>query len=198
MSRDSHSIIVQHVQEGATVLDLGCNDGILLQRLQDTKQCRGYGIDIDHDSVTECLKKDLCVYQGDITEVLQGFSDKHFDVVILSQTLQQIKDPLSIMNEMCRVGRKAILTFPNFAHWSCRFDLLRGIIPRTKSLPYNWYDTPNIRVVSIKSFRKVCRDNHFKILKEEPIYSSNWQRLIPGSSNLLAEKGLFVIEKNQA
>jgi len=195
MLKDSHSIIVKQIKEGQSVLDLGCGDGSLLERLQKEKNCKGYGIEINADLVQSCLKKGLNVYQGDILESLACFKDNHFDVVLLSQTLQQTQQPLDIMNEMCRAADIAIVTFPNFAYWKCRLDLLRGYIPRSKTLPFEWHDTPNTRVVSIKSFRKVCADQRFDILKEEAMFANSWKKLLPLPSNLLAEKALFIIKK---
>ena len=141
--------------------------------------------------------KRLSAFQGDIDEGLNEFKDNAYDVVILSQTLQQIKNPLFVMKEMCRVGKLGVVTFPNFAHWSCRWSLLKGEIPQSKHLPYDWYDTPNIRVVSLKSFKRVCKENGFSIVYEVPLYNRHLSRVCGSvlGSNLCASKGLFIIKR---
>ena len=171
------------------VLDLGCGNGELLKTLMSEKKAQGYGIEIDRENVIACIKQGISVYHGDIAEALSRFPDKSFDIVVLSQTLQQVQDPLEVVSEMLRVGKKAIVTFPNFAHWKNRVALFFGFVPKNRALPYRWFDTPNIRVVSIKSFQQICAEKNITILHEV--------RAVPSLfSNLFTETGMFVIQKN--
>ena len=189
-------IIAKYITDKSRVLDLGCEKGDLLSFLKETKQVLGYGVELKQDHVVSCIEKGISIFQGDLDEGLKEFADKSFDVVILSQTLQQVKDPIKLMNEMCRVANTAIVSFPNFAHWSSRLALLRGHIPKSKILPYEWYDTPNIRVVSLKSFRRVCKKLGFKIIAEETFVGQ--KGMLKGLNvmpNLLSERGLFVLKK---
>lgn len=191
-----HRTILDLIPESSRVLDLGCGDGELLQKLSQEKTVKGYGIEINADCVKTCIEKGLSVFQDNINEGLSGFSNRSYDFVILSQTLQQIKNPIHVMNEICRVGKQAIVTFPNFSHWKCRLELLRGKIPKSESLPYEWYDTPNIRVISIRSFKKICKTHQFEIVKELGYTRKPFLRpLLNPLSNLLSEKCLFLIKK---
>ena len=130
--------IINSISENARVLDLGCGDGKLLAQLTETKSINGYGIDIEFENILECINRNISVYQGDIEEGLKEFPDQSFDYVILSQTLQEIQNPITVLKEMIRVGKKGIVTFPNFAFWKARLQFLRGIPPKTPSLPYDW------------------------------------------------------------
>ena len=192
----NNPIIAKYVNNNARVLDLGCEKGDLLNYLQEKKEVRGYGVELKQEHVVSCIEKGISVFQGDLDEGLKEFSDKSFDVAILSQTLQQVKEPLKLMDEMCRVAKIAIVSFPNFAHYSSRLSLLKGHIPKTKNLPFEWYDTPNIRVVSLKSFRLVCKKHRFEIISEETFVGQNkLLRILNFRPNLLSQKGLFVIKK---
>ncbi len=176
------------------VLDCGCGDGTLLSTLITQKKIIGYGIDYDSDNVKACISKGVSVFQGDISDGLKELPDNSFDVVILSQTLQQIQNPIELIKEMCRVGKQAIVTFPNFAHWKCRWRLFRGYIPESRALPYSWYDTPNIRVISIRSFKKICKQEKIAILNEAS-FSRDKEKKSSLFSNLLAEQALFVLSQ---
>ena len=195
---ETATTILKYIQAKDRVLDLGCGDGSLLEQLIIQRSIVGYGLDLDEDNISQCIQKGLSVFQGNIDEGLNEFKDKIYDVVILSQTLQQIKNPLFVMEEMCRVSKIGIVTFPNFAHWRCRWQLLRGEIPKSEALPYDWYNTPNIRVVSLKSFRRVCKEHQFTIVAETPLYEKETCRWMSGkwNANLCAPKGLFVIKKD--
>ena len=171
------------------ILDLGCGNGALIDFLRKQKQCMGYGVDIRYENIIECTKRCIPVYQGNLDEGLSAFADHSYDVVILSQTLQQVKRPLYVINEMLRVGKKGIVSFPNFAHWRTRMQLLSGNIPKTPSLPYSWAETPNIRVISIGAFRETCATHHIKILKEN--HANRWG-VFP---NFFATRGVFLIER---
>ena len=192
-----HQAIIDLIPPHSRVLDVGCGDGKLLAKLATDKQVKGYGIDFDPDNIVSCIKRGLSVYHGDIDDGLKEVLDQSYDFVILSHTLQQVKNPLYVISEMLRVGKTGIVSFPNIAHWQARLDLSLGQPPQTKSLPYNWYDTPNIRVISIKGFRQLCQEHNFKIKHEIPLYQSSAARkILPRSfSNFFCEKGLFVLEK---
>ncbi|RAP38832.1 methionine biosynthesis protein MetW [Candidatus Marinamargulisbacteria bacterium SCGC AAA071-K20] len=189
--------ILDKVPKNAKVLDLGCGDGSLLSTLIKEKNCSGYGIDLNHDCIIDCTKKGISAFQSDMESGLDGFSDQFFDVVILSQTLQQVNKPLDLIKNMLRISKQAIVTFPNFAHWTIRFSLLFGDIPKSKALPYEWYDTPNIRVISIQSFREMCKKNKINIVEELSIYERGILNfcLAPLAPNFFCHRGMFLIEK---
>jgi len=191
------SKLIDLVEPQSRVLDLGCGKGDVLQRLQEEKSVHGYGIDIEFDNILRCTKKGIAVFQGDIDEGLKEFGGHAFDYVILSQTLQQVKLPLFVLSEMLRVGRRGIVIFPNFAHWRIRFQLFFGMTPRTGALPYHWYNTPNIRVVTIQDFHAICAQKGYRIVTEIPLHKNAFVRCLIrcGLSNILSSDGLFVIEK---
>ncbi len=182
--------IKSHIKQGSRVLDLGCGTGCLLQALTQDKNITGYGIELNFDSVVSCVEKGLSVYHGNLDDGLTGFNDNSYDTVILIQTLQQVQKPLYVLSEMLRVGKRAIITFPNFAHYSVRLSLILGHIPKTKELPYHWYNTPNIRVSSINGFRELCQNEGYHIVKED-------NSTPKGISNLFSSKGFFIIEKRR-
>jgi methionine biosynthesis protein MetW len=181
--------IISFIPPHSKILDLGCGNGELLTVLKTSKKCHCYGVDINYDNIISCTQRGISVFQGNLDEGLSGFSDQSYDVVILSQTLQQVQRPLFVIEEMLRVGKMAIVTFPNFAHWKTRLQLFFGKIPQTKTLPYFWYDTPNIRVISIDSFRTLCDEKNIEIVKENHVTPI---AIVP---NLLATRGVFLIEK---
>ncbi len=192
------SIVFNQIAKKSKVIDLGCGEAVVLNELIEKKDCQCYGIEQDFESVLTVMGKGIPIYQGDILEGLKQFDDHVFDVAILSQTLQQVYDPVKVMNEMCRVAKKAIVTFPNFGYWKVRLQLLtRGYSPKTKQLPYDWYNTPNIRVITIKDFRKLCEETHVTIEKEVPLVRFKLQRLLfpLKLTNAFTEKGIFVITK---
>lgn len=189
-------IISKYIKQNQRVLDLGCATGDLLSFLKEDKHISGYGIELKKEHVVKCIEKGLSVFQGNLNEGLQEFSDQSFDVAVLSQTLQQVRDPLNLIHDMCRVAKIAIVSFPNFAHWTNRLSLFKGDIPKTKTLPFDWFDTPNIRVVSLKSFRRVCREQEFEIMAEETFVGQHMiLKKLNCFPNLLSEKGLFVLKK---
>ena len=147
--RSDFQAIAAWVRPDSTVLDLGCGDGVLLKYLRQTRNARGYGIDIDDANVLACVKNGVNVIQSDLERGLAGFDAGSFDCVILSQTLQAVRRTEEIVLDMLRVGREAIVTFPNFGHWSHRAQVLRGRMPVSKNLPYQWYDTPNIHLCTV-------------------------------------------------
>lgn len=192
-------LIASWIEPGSTVLGLGCGEGELLHYLKKNKGVRETGIEIVESKVAACIEKGLSVLQGDINEEVIDYPDNMFDYVILSQTLQQVYEPSDLIRSMLRIGKKGIVSFPNFCHWRIRVQLLlTGHVPVTKELPYQWYDTPNIRVLSLKDFRKYSRDIGFDILKESAI-SPNRQNsdgnIVRFMPNLFARQGIFLIGK---
>ena len=143
-ARPDFAAIAQWLDRGARVLDLGCGDGALLRYLWQAREAPGYGVEIDDDSVIACVSNDVNVLQVDLESGLSLFSDHSFDCVILSQTLQAVRHTESVLREMLRVGREAVVSFPNFGHWSARVQVALGRMPVSESLPYEWYETPNV------------------------------------------------------
>ncbi len=188
--RADHDEIVRLVPQGASVLDLGCADGALLLRLIRERGVRGDGVEIDLEEALECIGKGLNVYQGCIEDGLKLYEDQSLDWVILSETLQVLTQPRIVLREMLRVGRRAIVSFPNFAHWRLRAQLFfRGVMPMSRLLPLAWYDTPNIHLCTITDFRNLCREEGMEI--EEARFPGSWLGSL--GANLLAGTGIFVV-----
>ncbi len=165
--RPDLDIIADWIAPGASVLDLGCGDGALLHHLKTEKQVNGYGLEIDQRNLETCIERDLNVIQADLNEGLaQYFSDDRFDYVVMSQTLQATRRPDLLVEEMLRVGKQGIITFPNMAYWKGRVQLgIEGIMPVTKSLPNEWYDTPNIHLCTVKDFERLCEQRNIAIMQ---------------------------------
>ena len=163
-TRADFSTIAGWVAPNARVLDLGCGDGSLLAYLRDSRGASGYGVEIDDAGVLSSIGNGINVLQSDLESGLAGFDDQKFDNVILSQTLQAMRHTEEIVLEMLRVGREAIVTFPNFGHWSHRLQILAGRMPVSKNLPYQWYDTPNIHLCTVDDFDAFCRERKFRVL----------------------------------
>jgi len=190
-------IIPSWIEPGTRVIDLGCGEGELLKYLINHKNVTGSGIEHNESRVTLCIEKGLSVLQGDINEEVLDYPDNAFDYVILSQTLQQVYEPDTMIRSMLRIAKKGIVSFPNFSHWRCRLQLLSsGYAPVTRQLPYEWYNTPNIRVITIKDFRKFIHEVGFNILKEVAINTQSEDRYgkaINFLRNLRATYGIFLI-----
>lgn len=196
--RLNYSIITEIIDKGAKVLDLGCGDGSLLAQLIDEKNVKGIGVEIDQNSVISALEKGLSIIQGDIDEGLKGIEDKEYDWVILNQTLQSTEKPDYVIDEMLRVGKKVVVSFPNFAYWKVRFLLFFfGKMPKSKILPFEWYDTPNIHLLTVNDFYVFCKKRDIKILKSVFMTKANIKtNFITGLfSNFFAEEVIFVISK---
>ncbi len=163
--RDDLALISRWIPKGARVLDLGCGDGDLLAHLQDDRQVNGYGLEIDQDNIAACFAKGVNVIEQDLDKGLGNFQSDRFDYVVMTQALQAVLRPDSILDEMLRVGREAIITFPNFAYWRHRIHLgLRGYMPVSKSLPHAWYDTPNIHLSTFNDFEHLCKEKGLVIV----------------------------------
>ena len=190
-------IIASWIEPKSRVLDLGCGEGDLLFHLKSRKDVRGTGIEHNENKVAQCIEKGLTVLQGDINAEVLDYPDGAFDYVILSQTLQQVYEPDTLIRAIMRIGKRGIVSFPNFSHWACRMQLLSsGYAPVTKQLPYQWYNTPNIRVITIKDFRKFIHDVGLKILNEVAINTHSQDRygkIIKFLPNVRATYGIFLI-----
>jgi methionine biosynthesis protein MetW len=192
-------IVASWIHPGARVLSLGCGEGDLLYYLKRKKDAACTGIEIDEARVARCIERGLTVLQGDINEEVRDYPSDMFDYVILSQTLQQIYEPADLIKSIMRIGRRAVVSFPNFSHWKNRLQLLlKGIAPVSRQLPYQWHDTPNIRVITIKDFKRYAGEMGFKILKDVAINTNNQSRsgnIITLFPNLRASYGIFLIGK---
>lgn len=191
--RLDYQIILNLIERNSRVLDLGCGDGTLLALLIKENACKGTGIEIDEKAIYQCVAKGLTVNHGDIDTGLADYSSQRFDYVILNESLQQVLNPKKVILESLRVGRKVIVGIPNFCHSLARLQIFfQGRVPVTKELPYQWYDTPNLRFLSLKDFRYFCRNYGIKILKE---FGISKNKKVPVRPNLWANTGLYLLEK---
>jgi methionine biosynthesis protein MetW len=197
--RHDLDLIASWIAPGSKVLDLGCGQGELLQYLHEAKQVRGFGVERDEEKAATGIAQGVSILQGDLIEEVRDYPDHAFDFVVLSQTLQQVVEPLELLQQILRVGRRAVVSFPNFAHWRNRFQLFfQGQAPVTPELPYDWHDTPNIRVITFKDFSRFCGHYGIRVLervavKSEP--SSLTGFTLKWLPNLRASYGIFLLSK---
>jgi methionine biosynthesis protein MetW len=180
------AFIAHWVPEQSQVLDLGCGDGVMLEYLQTDKQCIGYGVEIDDEKIPVCVARNVSVIQRDLEAGLSIFADNSFDTVLCLSALQMMKNVEGILRDIARVGREAIVSFPNFAYWPHRVSLLRGRMPVSKSLPYEWYDTPNVRCATIKDFEELANQVGLEVLECVALHDGNPVSFLPNWRGSLA------------
>lgn len=192
--RPDLALIAGWIPSGARVLDLGCGDGELLAHLAE-KGVRGYGLEIDPDNIAHCLRRGVNVIEADVDDGLRDFGDGSFDVVVMTQALQAMRRPDRVLADMLRVGRQALVTFPNFGHWRVRRALAAGRMPVTPSLPDTWYSTENIHLCTVADFEDLCRMQGWRAVQRSHLnrrHGEGWRtRLLP---NLFAEIALYLLE----
>ena len=197
--KNEFKVIADLIEKDKKVLDVGCADGILMKFLKDNKNANIRGLEISKEKVQECIAKGLTVIEGNAEKDLKQFPDKSFDYVILSQTLQAFLNPELVLNELLRVGKKAIITIPNFGYWKVRLHLLlKGTMPITKTLPDEWYNTPNLHMCTIKDFVQFVESRNIKIFKSIALNKLNASLINERNleiKNLSADLGIFLIEK---
>jgi methionine biosynthesis protein MetW len=193
--RWDHGLIAEHIPHEVSVLDLGCGNGSLLKRLAKEKGARIQGVELDFDLVLDSVTNGVPVFQANLDEGLAGFPDQSFDYVVLEETIQTLNRPKTVLNEMVRVGRLGIVTFPNFGHWQVRIDLaLSGRMPVTPSLPFQWFDTPNIRLLTLNDFRAWTNDEGIEIV-EGHVYADGSVRPLKDDDNLFADEVMVMIRR---
>lgn len=198
--RPDLQVVADMVAPGASVLDVGCGEGELLAWLMAHKQVRGRGMELSQEGVNRCVAKGLAVIQGDADEDLRYYPDKAVDFVILSQTLQTLRDPRGVLCELVRIGRHAIVSVPNFGHWKNRlYFTVRGRMPVTRRLSYQWYDTPNIHFCTINDFMALCEKENLMIEQRRWVDAEGRIGAFRRKSvlaNILGEQGIFMVKKN--
>ncbi len=189
-------MIADWIRPGSHVLDLGCGDGTLLKYLHREQQVTGYGLEIDQSNIVDAITNNINVIQTDLDAGLSEIESNSFDYVVMSETLQAVRYPDRLIDEMLRIGNEAIITFPNFGHWRCRLQLILGRMPVTPSLPNTWYNTPNIHLCTIKDFEQLCRDMSLKVLERTVVdrdhKPSTSAYLMP---NLMGEIALYRLRR---
>lgn len=191
--RAEYELIGEWIAPGSRVLDLGCGDGTLLAYLRDSRNVSGYGIEIAHDEIRACIERGVNVIEQNIDDGLRNFDDGSFDSVVMTQALQALHRPHLVIAEMLRVGREAVVTFPNFGHWRPRLQVaLLGRMPISKNLPHQWYDTPNIHLCTFRDFEVLCRDNGWRVL-DRLVADGNHKQgaLMQSLPNLLGEIAIY-------
>jgi len=197
--KNEFKVISDLIEDNKKVLDVGCADGTLMQFLKENKNINVRGLEIAKEKVQECIAKGLTVIEGNAEKDLKQFPDKSFDYVVLSQTLQAFLSPELVLDELLRVGKKAIVTIPNFGNWKVRLHLLfKGTMPITKSLPEQWHSTPNLHMCTIKDFVNFIKSKEIKMIKTLALNNNNVSNITNNNlvtKNLFADLGIFLIEK---
>ncbi len=184
--RPDFAAIAEWIKPGAKILDLGCGDGSLLRYLRDTRNVFGYGVEIDDDNLLSCFRNGINVIQNDLETGLSSFESDSFDYVILSQTLQATRHTEDIIQEMLRVGKEGIVSFPNFGYWKNRLQVISGHMPVSKTLPYHWYDTPNIHLCTLGDFEALCQQCDARILERRVMNGDHPVNFLPNLMGMLA------------
>ena len=197
--KEEFKVISKLIDEKSRVLDVGCGDGILMEYLSKNKVVDVRGLEISKEKVKKCLSEGLAVVEGNAEYDLKQFPDLSFDYVILSQTLQAFMSPENVIKDLLRVGKKVIVTIPNFGHWKIRVDLLfKGEMPITKNLPYEWYNTPNLHMCTIQDFYNFCNNKGINIFKTISLNGQKTSKITSSNlkfKNLISELGIFLLEK---
>ena len=197
--KNDFKVIADLIEKNKRVLEVGCSDGTLMKFLKDNKNINIRGLEISKNKVQKCIEKGLTVVEGNAEKDLKQFPNNSFDYVVLSQTLQAFLEPELVINEILRVGKKAIVTIPNFGYWKVRLHLLfKGTMPITKTLPNEWHNTPNLHMCSIKDFVHFAKSRKFKIFKSLALNNQNISLINDsnlGNKNLFSDLGIFLIEK---
>lgn len=178
-ARPDFAAIAQWIPHGSSVLDLGCGDGSLLRYLRETREVKGYGVEISDANIAACIANNVNVIQNDLESGLAVFENAAFDFVILSQTLQATRHTEALMKEILRVGREGIVSFPNFGYWKNRLQVLRGNMPISRDMPYQWYDTPNVHLCTLHDFEMLCATHQVKILARHVMSGLRSVRVLP-------------------
>lgn len=209
--RIDQELVKRWIAPHSRVLDLGCGDGSLLAHMQESLGVTGYGLELDGDKINEGIGKGLSIIEQDLNDGLARFDDDSFDTVVMARALQAVKSPDTLLLDMLRVGREAVITFPNFAHWQNRLHLgLKGLMPVSEALPYEWYDTPNIHLCTFKDFEKLCADNDIRIINRFAVTDSSsgigrrfqagrhpiMTALVRRAPNLLADVAIYRVTKH--
>ena len=187
-ARPDFAAIAAWIPQGASVLDLGCGDGSLLRYLEETRKTRGYGVEISDANIVACIENGVNVIQSNLESGLSGFESNAFDYVLLSQTLQATRHTEPLVQEMLRVGREGIVSFPNFGHWKARLNVIRGHMPVSDELPYEWYNTPNVHLCTLHDFEEFCSGHRVHILDRRVMTGGSEIHLLP---NLLGSMAVY-------
>ena len=191
--------VADFVEENSRVLDLGCGDGELLAHLQESKNIKGYGIEKDQEAIEECIRRGVNVIEHDLNFGLDRFPDDSFDIVVMTETLQALESPRKLLKELLRIANRCIVSFPNFGHWHCRFQLLfRGRMPVAEHLPHQWYDTPNIHLCTFRDFDELCQSEGLQVV-ERSVVDPQYRKVSKksGLSNLFGTTGFYVLGRPQ-
>jgi len=197
--RPELEIIQGWIKPGARILDLGCGDGQLLAFLNTDRNVQGYGLEIDEDKIAECVRRGVNVIEQNLDGDLSNFADNSFDTVIMTQALQVMQQPDKVLAEMTRIGKEAIVTFPNFGHWKTRVYLgLKGMMPVSETLPHTWYNTPNIHLCTFKDFEALCEQKNYRIMNRNvtDMHHNRGSWLSRRFPNLLGEIAVYRIKQN--